>query len=122
MGIDVGFDMFPLLNNNDIDNNKWNSFLKEIMTHFREDSNLLISDKGITFSVGEHPFLPKEGYLFKRFSSKVSGSCGESEKYIKQVFEIIKKHFNNIHYWSEYDYEYKEPIYSWKEIYKNDTK
>lgn len=28
MGIDVGFDMFPLLNNNDIDNNKWNSFFK----------------------------------------------------------------------------------------------
>ena len=34
------------------------------------------------FKVGEHPSLWKDGRYFRRFSSKISGSCGAAEPYI----------------------------------------
>lgn len=96
MGIDRGFDIYPPLEDKERDNEKWSYFLNAVATLYEdeEDRNMTFDKKGnIVFTVGEHPTLMRKGYYFRRFSSKVSGRCGEAEDYIFQVMKIAKQHF-----------------------------
>lgn len=45
------------------------------------------------FTVGEHPCLPRYARHFRRFSSKVSGSCGGAADVIRTVFAIMARAF-----------------------------
>lgn len=121
MGIDIGFDFFPALKDTPADNALWSRFLQEVINTYKTDPNFNLSEKRLTFTVGEYPFLPKQGFLFRRFSSKVSGGCGKAETYIRQVLEIAQKYFNRsqLHYWSEYGYGGEpDSVYSWGEVNK----
>ena len=119
MGIAIGFDLSPALNDTPADNAIWARFLHEISDTYKNDPNFKISEKRMTFTVGEHPFLPKQGFLFRRFSSRISGSCGDAGIYIHQNLKIAEKYFNKsrLHYWSEYGYK-GEPcqVYSCSEV------
>jgi len=45
------------------------------------------------FTVGEHPRLPRYARHFRKFSSKVSGRCGDAQGVINTVFGIMQKAF-----------------------------
>ena len=53
--------------------------------------------------IPESPSLPKEGHLFRRFSSKISGqTTGQTEPYIVEVQSLAKKVFGTrIQPWHE---------------------
>ena len=118
MGIDIGFDLFPPLENNEHDQSIWASFITEIERTYAYDSLVVPMANRIEFEVGEHPTLPYKGHQFRRFSSKVSGRS-QAEPYIRHVLTIAKSHFGNrVHFWSEYGYQGEpECIYTWLEVY-----
>jgi hypothetical protein len=124
MGIDIGFDLFPPLENNEYDNSKWTSFINKIETLYENDQKVVCMSNKITFEVGEHPTLPYKGYLFRRFSSKINRQLGEAEPYIKHVYSLAKLDFEHrIHYWSTYGFEEEpNPIYTWTEVYDIEKK
>lgn len=123
MGIDAGFDLFPLLENNKHDQSIWISFIPNIEQTFTDDSLVVPLANRIEFEVGEHPMLPYKGHRFRRFSSKISGHS-QAELYIRHVYNIVKSHFDNrVHYWSEFGYEGEpECIYKWSKVYAAEEK
>lgn len=101
MGLEAGFDLSPPLENTEADNKRWNAFLSEIRRacvyhRFRMKEHA----RGIWFHVGECPFLPNRGYLFRRFSSEVSRD-NIADDVIFWVLKIAERHFGvqRIHYW-----------------------
>jgi hypothetical protein len=81
---------------------------------FKDDPIVAFGELEIIFKVGEHPTLPRAGYAFRRFSSKVSGSCGASEPYIIRVCGIARVHFGcKVKVWGYDELEY----YGWDEVY-----
>jgi len=114
MGIDCGFDMVPFFTQGD-PNEDWNNFLDDVLKEFGDDPVVVQRQLEIIFNVGEGPALPRVGYAFRRFSSKISGSCGASEPYIIRVYHIARKHFGNrVQWWHE---NYKYGHYGWDEVY-----
>lgn len=117
MGIDVGFDLFPPLEGED-DSIKWDLFLKEIETKYAEDPIFEAKEGTLEFKVGEHPSLTKNPASFRRFSSKVSGSCWRAKRYIDEVYDASRSYFDKrVYYWSYYGFEDEpSPVYSWGEV------
>ncbi|KAI7824077.1 hypothetical protein BC939DRAFT_476875 [Gamsiella multidivaricata] len=118
MGIDIGFDLFPPLENNEHDRSIWVSFIAAVEWAYAYDSQVVLMADRIEFEVGEHPTLPYKGHRFRRFSSKISGRS-QAEPYIRHVLSIAESHFGRrVHFWSEFRYEGEpEPIYTWPEVY-----
>lgn len=140
MGFDCGFDIFPRLEANAINQENYQRFLDEIVTTYndvydekgrRPDGKVLEmpeesehSKDIIRFMVGECPQMPSSAYgcnYFLRFSSKVSGQLTTPAKpYITQVYQIAKKHFGkNVHFWHEMNEtgdEQQWGYYSWQEV------
>jgi len=115
MGVDCGFDMVPFFTQED-SNDDWNKFLDDVLKEFRGDPVVVQKQLEIVFNVGEGPALPHAGCAFRRFSSKVSGSCGASEPYIVRVYHIARKHFGNgVQWWD--DYTDNLAHYGWDEVY-----
>jgi hypothetical protein len=123
MGIDIGFDLFSPLQT-EADLAKWGEFLKEVIRVYENDSVLEISEYELMFKVGEGPSLLRDGRFFRRFSSKISGRCGDAEPYIRAVVHIARRYFyHRIHFWSEYGYEGEpDPMYSWSDINDNNDR
>lgn len=128
MGIDAGFDLYPSLNEQEI--NTWHKFLNEIRSKYSTDPAFVETDVHIKFAVGEHPALDLNGMNFRRFSSKISGTCGKAERYIREVCEIAKKFFpKRIREWNELglgcdleDYSGCTGFYDWPEVHKPTNK
>ncbi|KAF9467788.1 hypothetical protein BDZ94DRAFT_1304984 [Collybia nuda] len=119
MGIDAGFDLYPPLTDSDVDKCTWEAFLEEVKNEYQSDSAVTIDTMGrIEFTVGEHPTLSKHGHLFRRFSSKISGSHAQNvEVYLHEVGVIATRYFGyRIHHWSELSGGGHE-IYGWKEVH-----
>lgn len=115
MGIDVGFDFWPILSDSDNDIRRWINFLNDVTYIYKDDPNFNRDGATIKFRVGEHPTLPENGRIFRRFSSKITGSCGSVEPYISRVSHIAKQHFpNQVHPWHEALDEYG--VYTWSEV------
>jgi len=89
MEIDIGFDLFPPLAENEHNDVIWATFIAEIERTFAGDSRVVTNANGVEFNVGEHPKLPSKYHRFRRFSSKVSGRS-EAEPYIRRVLAIAK--------------------------------
>jgi hypothetical protein len=124
MGFDIGFDLSPPLSPSDADRVLWDTFLKEIRSTFKDDVVFKEDELKIEFTVGEHPNLWKNGIFFRRFSSKITGSCAVAEPYITQVGKIAQRIFgdNRVHFWSECGYKGENyPIYCWTEVYAANT-
>ncbi|KAL7580955.1 hypothetical protein ACA910_005771 [Epithemia clementina (nom. ined.)] len=118
MGIDVGFDFYPPLDDKEDDHDSWSSFFSLVSTSFEDDPDVDISDDGdLVFKVAEHPSLPRQGHRFRRFSSKVTGRQGAAaEFYIQQVASMAKRRFGNrIYCWSEYG-DWPNMKYSWTDV------
>jgi len=121
MGIDVGFDLYPPLEGPD-DAELWSRFLSQVTDTFSSDPCFVELEDCLEFKVGEHPTLYVNPSRFRRFSSKVSGSCGAAESYISQVHHIAKEFFHHrIHFWSEYSDE-SRPKYTWTEVHAAEKK
>ncbi len=58
------------------------------------------------------PKLPLESHKFRRFSSKIFGSCGDAEKYIDDVYKIAIKYFDDLKYGMNY-MKFVEYIMAW---------
>ncbi|KIM84803.1 hypothetical protein PILCRDRAFT_817601 [Piloderma croceum F 1598] len=115
MGVDCGFDMVPFFAKGD-SNDGWERFLDDVLKEFKDDPVVVPGELEIIFQVGEFPVLPRAGYAFRRFSSKVSGSCGASERYIIRVYRIGCRHFGDrIQWWHEMCDE--SGHYGWDEVY-----
>lgn len=120
MGIDEGWDMSPHLEDTDEDNEAWASFLEEIRTVYAGDPNLKIDKTYISFTVDEHPRLELDGYRFRRFSSKISGSCGGAREYLTGVKHIARRHFGErVFPWSELGSGDNFGPYGWDEVYRD---
>ncbi|KAF9475251.1 hypothetical protein BDN70DRAFT_924106 [Pholiota conissans] len=122
MGIDTGFDFYPPLTNSQEDQVAWERFFNDVKRAFQDDDTMIINRKGsIEFTVGEHPSLPKDGYRFRRFSSKITGShAGNVTHYLRKVENIAKKHFEvHIHPWNEAtEGGFDSMVYDWEEVYE----
>jgi hypothetical protein len=116
MGVDCGFDMVPFFAQGE-SNDSWNRFLDDVLKEFKDDPVVVPKELDITFQVGEGPTLPRTGYAFRRFSSKISGSCGVSRPYIDCVYGIARKHFGDRIRWWRDDSELALPHYGWDEVY-----
>lgn len=115
MGVDCGFDMVPFFAKGE-SNDGWKRFLDEVLKEFKDDPVVVSRELEIFFDVGEGPTLPRAGYAFRRFSSKVSGSCGASEPYITRVYRIARRHFGDrVQWWHERCDELGH--YDWNEVY-----
>ena len=117
MGIDIGFDLFPPLEDTEHDQFIWSLFIAHVEMTYLNDSVVVSMANRVEFEVGEHPTLLYTGHRFRRFSSKISGRS-QAEPYIRQVLAIARFHFGRrVHFWSEYGYE-DEPqqIYTWTEV------
>ena len=102
MDVNAGFDMVPLLTRGVFDRGQWSRFIAAIKEHFKDDENVEHRPNYILFKVGEHPKLPLEGQKLLRFSSKVSGGCYSSEKYIDTVTQLATLYFGSrVRYWNE---------------------
>lgn len=86
-------------------NDLWSQFLDEVLTDFNDDPVVKPGELEIIFEVGEHPALPRAGYAFRRFSSKISGSvCKGTYPYVSRVYDIARKHFGSrVNWWSNWD-------------------
>jgi len=104
MGIDVGFDFYPSLNEREL--SQWQLFLDAVEAKYKDDPVFRKDDKYISFAVGEHPQLDLNGMNFRRFSSKICRT-GAVEKYVEEIYKIAKEFFptirysNRVHYWNE---------------------
>ncbi|KIK60829.1 hypothetical protein GYMLUDRAFT_596571 [Collybiopsis luxurians FD-317 M1] len=95
MGVDMGFDLFPPLQNTDSDNEDWADFLSHVIAHYKKekDGDMTINADGdVVISQGEHPALLRKGYCFLRFSSKLTHS-GNVLKYLREVRGFAEEHF-----------------------------
>jgi hypothetical protein len=109
----MGFDMVPPLEPEY--QSKWERFLDAVLEHYRDDPVIKYHPLEIEFAVGEHPHLPRAGYAFRRFSSKVSGSS-LAAPYIREVYHIAKAHFGTqVQFWSGYVDQLGH--YGWDEVY-----
>lgn len=116
MGIDAGFDMVPRLSKDPTDKQNWQSFIRIIKERYGDDEKVKIQSNYIFFEVGEGPTLPFEGHKFLRFSSKVSGSCGDAQDYLDTVARIAKYYFGSrIESWSEAWDTFG--FYDWNEVH-----
>ena len=115
MGVDCGFDMVPFFAKGD-SNDGWERFLDEVLKEFKDDPLVVPKELEIFFQVGEGPVLPRAGYAFRRFSSKVSGSCGASRPYIIRVYDIGRRHFGDRVQWWQNGGD-KSGHYGWDEVY-----
>ncbi len=97
MGVDEGFDLYPPLENNDTDNEKWDHFLSNVISYYEEkaDSNMTFNADGdIVFTQGEHPTLFRKAYRFRRFSATIYGrNAGNVSEYLREVREIARGTF-----------------------------
>jgi hypothetical protein len=110
MGVDVGFDMVPPLEPES--QSRWENFLDSVL---QDDPVVKLNQLEIEFEVGEHPCLPRAGYAFRRFSSKVSGSS-LAEPYIREVYKIARRHFGaQVELWNEYVDQCGH--YGWDEVH-----
>ena len=108
--------MFQPLPNGALDKQNWQSFIKIIKEHYRNDNLVEVKPNYIVFKIGEHPRLPFDGHRLLRFSSKISGSHANGvEEYIDTVTRVAKASFGpRVRYWNEaYD---KWGFYSWQEV------
>ena len=121
MGIHMGFDLFPPLAN-DEDYKTWDSFLDLVKRTCKEEHVFEEREHYYVFKAGEYPSLCKDARFFRRFSSKISGSCGAAEKHLRCVTRIAELFFGDrIHFWSDYGYQNEpKPIYSWFEVHLTD--
>lgn len=105
MGADEGFDVYPPLLNTPGDNELYRRFKAAVRKRFNRDPVMKIDDKGDTvFQQGEHPTLTKDGFKFRRFSAKITGShCENVRYYLTEVRAIAVSYFgqNRVHYWNE---------------------
>lgn len=117
MGIEIGFDLYPCLQPNEL--KIWESFLAEVQTCYQDDPVSKVTDLGVVFSVGEEPILFTEGVYFRRFSSKITQEKN-AEPYISKITNIARKYFKErIIFWSTYGSDDEiAPIYEWEEVYK----
>ncbi|KIK60814.1 hypothetical protein GYMLUDRAFT_85231 [Collybiopsis luxurians FD-317 M1] len=124
MGIDMGFDLFPPLQDTDSDNKDWADFLSHVIAHYEKekDGNMTINADGdVVFTQSEHPTLLRKGYRFRRFSSKISGRlAGDVEKYLEEVRGFAEDHFGcRVKWWSELsDTWFDDQRYTWTEVYE----
>jgi len=110
MGIDAGFDLYPSLNEGEME--QWKKFLNKIRDRYRNDPIFVETTDHITFAVGEHPRLDINGMKFRRFSSKISGTCHGAKRYINEITTIAKEFFPNI----EQSGCNRPRIYKWNEM------
>jgi len=69
---------------------------------YEEDPVFQVQPRVVEFQVGEHPLLPLEGHKFLCFSFKVSGSLTAAEPYIRQVYRLARKPFDQqVRFWHE---------------------
>ncbi|KAJ7612974.1 hypothetical protein B0H17DRAFT_1151053 [Mycena rosella] len=91
MGIDKGFDLYPPLENTDVDSQKCAAFLAEVTSYYeeRKDPNSTINNsRDIVITQGEHPTLRHKVYQSRRFSSKYTGSHAEN---VTNYLELSKE-------------------------------
>lgn len=141
MGFDCGFDVHPRLEATTENIQTYQQFLDEVVRTYndvydkrgrREDGKVLEMPKDsdyskdcIWFMVGECPHMPSNPNrcdYFLRFSSKISGHLTTpAEPYIKDVYQIAKKHFGSrVHFWHEMNEtgdERQWGYYDWQEIH-----
>jgi hypothetical protein len=120
MGIDRGFDIWPPLEKEGNDMERWASFLDVVQKRYEieGDTTMKIDKQGnIVFEVGERPRLLRQCYRFRRFSAKVSGSHqGNVEKYLVEVERIARNYFGDrVVSWDEWRDDYG--AYGWDEVY-----
>lgn len=110
MGIYEGFDLAPPLAAAELP--QWRAFLDEVLMAYKDDPKLKVNDYSIYFDVGTVPTLLKDGTYFRRFDSKVSGSCGDAMPVLNHVTTIAKRHFGKrVKSW------FDDPaVYGWSEV------
>jgi hypothetical protein len=87
MGVVIGFDMVPPLEPES--QSRWEKFLDAILMRYHDDPVIKLDQLEIEFAVGEHPNLPRAGYAFRQFSSRVSGPrTSLAAPYIREVYQI----------------------------------
>lgn len=126
MSVKLGFDFYPPLDAaNESDKTKWNEFLDKIESVYGSDSRYESTSDRITFKIGNdatpHPYLPRNGLQFRRFSTQIAGYGDEAQDYVVSVFEIVKMFFTGmrVFYWSEFGFEDEpKPKYSDEEVQK----
>src|SRR5579859_112986 len=113
MGVDCGFDIYPPLERNPANQERYELFLRDVLVAYRRDGdesddgggsvvrvNPESEDSYIEFMVGEHPCMPRWCEHFLRFSSKVSGGSVGAETYIRGVCKIAKQCLGDrIYFW-----------------------
>ncbi|KAJ6560847.1 hypothetical protein DFH09DRAFT_1316463 [Mycena vulgaris] len=102
------------------DNEKWLSFLEAVIARYKADPNMTIDASGnIKFTQGEHPTLQRKGYLFRRFSSTVTGRlAGNAYEYLREVEIIAAQYFGDrVVPWDEHRDESAYGPYGWDEVY-----
>jgi hypothetical protein len=118
MGIDIGFDLVPPLDAADSESqSRWQDFLAEVLDEYQGDPVVQLHQLEIEFQVGEHPRLPRVGYAFRRFSSKISSTrLWKARPYILRVYEIAQLFFpKKVQFWDEGLDELG--YYGWDEVY-----
>jgi hypothetical protein len=117
--IDTGFDMVPRLSKGAVDRQNWQSFIKFIKAHYKNDELVDVKPNYIVFKAGEHLLLPFEGHKFLRFSSKISGSHAKGvEKYLDTVTRLAEVHFGSrIRRWIET--ADVRGVYDWQEVHES---
>lgn len=119
MGIDRGFDMYPPLEDNHLNNQKWMFFLNDVIVHYEAEGDHIIrldKKRNVVFAIGEHPTLTRRGHQFRRFGAKVSGDVGfEVEAYILHVQRMAQRYFGDrVVPWYEGADEFG--VYTWDEV------
>lgn len=99
----------------------WNKFLDVIRDKYRFCGVYKETETKITFKVGEHPTLIKNGLNFRSFRSKISGGCRDAEYYIEHLSAIAESFFpNRIFKWC--DSEINIIMYDWDEVHNPTNK
>ena len=90
MSLEIGFDLYPCLQKNELP--LWDEFLSAVKTHYAQDPVVQVTDLGLLFKVGKNPILLSEGIYFRRFSSDLFPESNAGP-YIRQVIDIAKNIF-----------------------------
>jgi hypothetical protein len=113
MGRDRGFDLYPPIDNESKEDvKKWNSFIEEVKTTFKEDKKVTLSETHILFDEGEGPKLPFDGSRFRRFNSKIDSFFSPIAQKINKVCGIASMYFDS----EDANPDGINTKYSWSEV------
>lgn len=110
MGVTKYYEFYPPIQDNETD--KWKIFLENFVCVF--SSVIVETDNKFIIQKGESPSIPKNGKLFRGFSSKIS-VCPEIENIMDETANILKKIFPGRIFIScdnncDFVYDYDDPL------------